>query len=178
MELKSVIIILTIFILSVLTYIQFKKNNQKKQNYKFLKSLNKFNQDRLNPLSPDQYRSIYEYENNLMVLLITEGKVGSGNQRDGDELMENSERDSFKRISQHLNLSKQSKICSLGYDFKKQVNLLKFLQLLSSSIPNNTHLVIPINQTWLIIEKHNQNVVFSLDTKFLGLNQIFNKISV
>lgn len=163
-----IIIILSIsFLLFPILYVFYSKVISEPKKFKI--AFNKFNENRINPIREEAFKQIYEYQNNLSVLVITGGAVGGGNQYDGDKLIKDSNNIEV-RIFNHLNLKKQNLIItSLGYDFNNCDSFISFMTNLAKVMPNKSTRVFPVNQTWVIISKNNNSIGFSLDKSLFSL---------
>lgn len=171
---ETLFLTLSLGFLSYILYIVlkdfFEKRRKEIENKKITKELEVFNKNRNFPLSFDQYKTIYNFDHNPMFLLVC-GKVGSGNQRDGDELITNEKRNSTSRISDHLSLHQKGGLTlSLGYDFIKKEHLAKFIKQITEILPDNSYRVFPLNKTWFIIAKVNSKIMINADNSIFNLN--------
>lgn len=122
----------------------------------------KFNKTRFNPLEKDFYKVLHDYTFSSTMIYFSRGEIGSGNQRDGDELMSNSQRNPAERIADHLDFKKikrgTTSISSLGYNFTKKDHFMSFVKLFLETMPEGV-ICIPINKTWAVFVKRSDGKV-------------------
>lgn len=164
-------------ILGIVFFIVFNRRQVKKQQEHFLQELEKFNQNRHNPLTAQEYKTIYDYENMLFINpfsgTFSSMDIKDSNHRDGDELILNKNRSTSNRIDDHLGLNKlknkdQLVISSLGYDFKNADNIIDFCTTFLTTLKQPAIFVFPINNTWFICGKtKDNNYLLSFDKTLL-----------
>lgn len=128
-------------------------NHRDKKNA-FKKAYEEFNLHRINPLTEEQFKSYYDFQNMIIPFpFIHRIDLKSTNHRNGDEIV-TSHRDAAKRLEDHLNLrSSKNTISSLGYDFTSRENFFKFISILGSTMRENSTRSFPVNSEWFIISK-------------------------
>lgn len=171
MTIELFFLLLSIIFLFYIGKSILKDRQKKREAHNLLTKLDQFNTSRNFPVSLEAYRdTIYKTENDLLFLLVC-GKSFEGNHRDGDELIESQLTNNvYKRIDDHLKLYKTENLTlSLGYEFKKRNNLITFLEKVCEKIPNNSYRIFPLNKTWLIIQKKDDDLIVNLDKSILKL---------
>lgn len=134
---------------------------RRKQSIKYFnQQWEKFNHNRINPISKEAYYDFFKLEHTPIPFLgLGFISIKDANHRDGDELVTNTSRDAKARIKDHLKLSHapKSSIISLGYNFKDKNNLITFISLLKEVVPSGSQISFPVNKQWFIFQKQDNS---------------------
>lgn len=176
MDHTLIIFMISFISLMALVVFGFAKYQQYSRNKEITKQHQIFNQSRNIPIPLSIFEFIYNYNHDWPVLFLTGGRCGEGNQRDGDELMFNPNRNPKDIISDHFDLpsARQGtcRIVSLGYNFTRKQFLQDFVETFLEIMPSGIW-VIPINQTWAVfVKSETGKTACSLDQTIFTRNDI------